>query len=185
MPLTASDLLLPEENTDILHATENQVAEHLKVCKKPKELLDGNIYQDMLTKHAEDLSRVVANVLNAAYDQAKWPNVWKKVYLSFIPKKQCPQSQSECRNISFMPVLSKVKEFLCLNTSSVRSLYAQPVRQNRKLRFFLYQREVLYLVSILCFRFSDTSFSMKPPSPSFSLFSSDHLDSLTHCILVP
>ena len=74
----------------------------------------GDIFPDLLTKYAGLLSLVVADVLNAAYAQEIWPDVWKTESVSIIPKVTCPENLNEVRNISCTPVLSKVMEFFVL-----------------------------------------------------------------------
>ena len=80
------------KNEPVLQVTEEQVEKRLRVCKKPRGLLSGDIFPDLLVKYATQLSAVVTNVLNAAYAQESWPPIWKVESVSTIPKTSHPEA---------------------------------------------------------------------------------------------
>lgn len=75
----------------------------------------GDIFPELITEHAHDLSNIIAHVLNAAYVEECWPSIWKLEIVTLIPKKSKPQALNELRNISCTPLLSKVMENFVLD----------------------------------------------------------------------
>ena len=113
-PLSPDCLQRLEESNNKICLQRESVAKRLASCKKPKGLLSGDIFPDLLSKYAVLLATPVTAVLNAAFDHETWPKVWKRETVSVIPKNSSPAGLSEMRNISCTPVLSKVMEFFLL-----------------------------------------------------------------------
>ena len=97
-----------------IEVTAEQVEQRLRTCEKPRGLLPGDIFPDLLTQYAGRLSEVVACVLNAAYKQETWPDIWKIESVSIIPESSNMENLNNVRNISCTPVLGKVMEYFVL-----------------------------------------------------------------------
>ena len=92
----------------------NEVKKRIKECKKPKGLLSGDLFPFLLSNNSDLIAEPLTRVLNAAFAEEIWPDVWKLETVSVIPKNPCPESLSETRNISCTPVFSKIMEFFLL-----------------------------------------------------------------------
>ena len=99
---------------EILQVTEDEVRKRLSTCKKPRGLLPGDLYPDLLTRYSGKLAPIVTDVFNACFRQELWPDVWKVEQVTIIPKTAHPETLNEVRNISCTPVLSKVMEYFVL-----------------------------------------------------------------------
>ena len=112
-PLTEADL--PHKTGGPkLQVTEDQVRKRMKECKKPRGLLRGDVFPDLMVKFSDKLAGVVSEVLNTAYKQEVWPSVWKTESVTSIPKTAHPETLNEVRNISCTPVLAKIMEYFVL-----------------------------------------------------------------------
>ena len=113
-PLTEHDLPPSDPSSCFLQVREEEVVKRLRECKKPRGLLHGDIFPELITLHAEKLSPVITHVLNASYAAEIWPAIWKCETVTSIPKKSNPEDLSELRNISCTPLLSKLMEYFVL-----------------------------------------------------------------------
>ena len=75
----------------------------------------GDIYPKLLTDYASLLSRPLTDVLNSAFANEIWPEVWRTETITIIPKCQSPEDLGSTRNISCTPVFSKIMEFFLLD----------------------------------------------------------------------
>ena len=94
--------------------TKQMVEKRLRECRKPKGLLRGDVWPDILTDCAADFAAPLTHIFNASIEQRVWPSSWRLETVSVIPKKQHPATLSDTRNISCTPVFSKVLEFFVL-----------------------------------------------------------------------
>ena len=108
-PLRARDLPAETEGGEALQVGIDAVRSRLKECKKPRGLLYGDVFPELI----DQLAPIITHVLNSAYAAEKWPDIWKIETVTSIPKKSCPQDISELRN-SCTPLLSKVMEYFVL-----------------------------------------------------------------------
>lgn len=76
-PVTEEQLPDKEEDDTKLQVDTKEVEKRLKECKKPRGLLAGDIFPELLRDHADKLAPVVAHVLNAANRSETRPTVWK------------------------------------------------------------------------------------------------------------
>ena len=110
-PLTPSTT---NEGTNFRKLAEHEVAVRIKKAKKPRSGLPGDIFPELLTKYAEDLSVPLTIIYNKVLKTADWPAQWKNEHITVIPKKKKPQGLNECRNISCTNFWSKVLESIML-----------------------------------------------------------------------
>ena len=108
----AIDSLAP--STANFSLTENEVSERLIKCKKPKGLLYGDVFPHLVTKCANTLAVPLTYMYNTALQTERWPHIWKREYVTPIPKVTSPSSYNELRNISCTTVFSKVLEYFVL-----------------------------------------------------------------------
>ena len=113
-PLDECDIPASNEEDTYIELTENQVLDRVRTCKKPKGLLPGDLFPDMLVKYADVIARPLTNVLNAAFKQEMWPMQWRTETVTTIPECNKPDGLGDTRNISCMPVFSKIIEYFLL-----------------------------------------------------------------------
>ena len=63
-PLQETDLPPRNDDDDKLTVTTAQVEKRLRECKRPRGLLQGDLFPDLVGQYANKLAPVVANVLN-------------------------------------------------------------------------------------------------------------------------
>ena len=94
--------------------TVEDVEKRIRECKKPKGLLAGDLWPELLMETSSDVAPPLTDTINAAMSQTCWPDVWKREEVTIIPKVQTPSSLSETRKISCTPVFSKILEHFVL-----------------------------------------------------------------------
>ena len=67
-----------------------QVRKRLLTCRKPKGILEGDTWPNLVTGAAGYLSVPLAKIYNVCLQQCEWPSVWKLETVSVIPKKPHP-----------------------------------------------------------------------------------------------
>ena len=97
-----------------LTVTREAVEKRLKECKKPRGLLRGDFFPELTTNLAHILSVPLTAIINSAFYEESWPDIWKEEAVTTIPKKPSPENLTELRNISCTPLLSKVMEYFAL-----------------------------------------------------------------------
>lgn len=102
-PLGADDVPLP-----VLSVA--QVAARLRLFKKPRGIVGGDIFPALVTKHSTELSVPLTSIYNAVSSSGIWPAEWKTEYVTLIPK-----SANNLWNISCTMLMSKVYESFVLN----------------------------------------------------------------------
>ena len=94
--------------------TPTQIEERLRACKKPKGLLRGDLFPDLVSTYATHLSAPLEKIFNCSLRTETWPDLWKIEYVTAIPKNSSPSSFNELRNMSCTCLFSKVFEFFVL-----------------------------------------------------------------------
>ena len=85
-PLWKEDIPVTDRTEDDIFIEEQEVQKRLHACKKPKGLLSGDVFPFLLTKHTHLLAKPLTRILNAAFKQEVWPDVWELETVLIIPK---------------------------------------------------------------------------------------------------
>ena len=108
-PLYASEIPLTyNQSLPILQPRD--IAIRLRKFKKPKSVVRGDIFPDIVTRHAGALSIPLASIYNAITESRIWPSQWKEESVTVIPKCRTPSDIGQLRNISCTLLVSKVYE---------------------------------------------------------------------------
>ena len=78
-------------------------------------MVSGDIFPQLMTLFADQLAIPLTNIYNTISTSAIWPVIWKKEFVTVIPKVSVPQSFGDLRNISCTMLASKVYESYVLN----------------------------------------------------------------------
>ena len=90
--------------------SEAEVEKMIKDAKKPRSMVEGDIFPALFNSASGSLRTPVASIFNDIITSMVWPAAWKREYVTVIPKKSLPQSLADLRNISCTPLLSKIFE---------------------------------------------------------------------------
>ena len=90
--------------------TPEQVVSEFQKGKKPRSMVPGDLYIDILGKTIGVLAPMIARIYNLIVATGTWPDPWLTEYVTVIPKKGIPESLGDCRNISCTNFLSKLFE---------------------------------------------------------------------------
>ena len=113
-PLEPGDILAERpEGGRILERYE--VAARLKKMRKPKSMVPGDIYPQLVTLFSDLLAIPLTSVYNEILRTYIWPTCWKQEFVTVIPKKSSPQDLGDLRNISCTMLASKVFETFVLD----------------------------------------------------------------------
>ena len=93
----------------------HEVAKRIKKFRKPKSMVPGDIYPDLMTKFSDFFALPLTNIYNEITETAVWPTQWKKEFVTVIPKKKEPEKLSDLRNISCTLLASKIYESYVLD----------------------------------------------------------------------
>ena len=96
---------------------EQEVARQLRVMRKPRSMVPGDIFPQLVSNYNVALSFPLTVIFNAVTDQFHWPVCWKREFVTIIPKGPSPESLGQCRNISCTNLFSKVLESFMLDWS--------------------------------------------------------------------
>ena len=88
----------------------SQVAKRLKNFKKPKSIVTGDIFPDLVTRYSEQLAVPLTSIYNEISRTFCWPSLWKEEFVTIIPKTRTPSEIGHLRNISCTMLASKVYE---------------------------------------------------------------------------
>ena len=99
---------------DLPRLTTSDVEKMLQSAKKTKSMVQGDIYPAMINDIACLISLPVADIYNSVLKDFVWPAVWKREFVTTIPKKNIPEGLSDLRNISCTLFVSKVFEAFVL-----------------------------------------------------------------------
>ena len=92
-----------------------EVAARLRSFKKPRSMLRGDIYPDMITPLSDILAIPLTDIYNCSRTFNSWPASWKEEVMVIIPKCSNPTSYSDLRNLSCTPLFTKVLESFVLD----------------------------------------------------------------------
>ena len=104
-----------DDNVPLPVLTISQVSARLRLFKKLRGLVGGDIFPALVTKHASNLAIPLTDICNAISSTETWPLEWKTEFVTPIPKTSIPQSTNDLRNISCTMLTSKVYESFLLN----------------------------------------------------------------------
>ena len=85
-----------------------QVAARLRSIRKPKSLVNTDIFPNLVTLFADQLAVPLGDIYNEVLRSGIWPAVWKREFVTAIPKKTVPETPNDLRNISCTALVSKV-----------------------------------------------------------------------------
>ena len=86
----------------------HQIAARLKMCKKPKSTVRGDIFPELISKHYDLLAIPLTPIFNMVKTSHIWPKLWKTETTTVIPKNDNADSYGDCRNLSCTPLLSLI-----------------------------------------------------------------------------
>ena len=101
-----------------------QVAGRIRAFRKPKSMVNGDIFPALFTRYGDLLAIPLCSIFNAITATRVWPLVWKQEFVTTIPKKTLPERVDDLRNISCTMLPSKIYESYVLNW--VCLLYTSP-----------------------------------------------------------
>ena len=87
-----------------------EVAKRLKKFRKPKSVVKGDLFPDLVTKHVDLLSVPLTSIYNKIGSTFHWPSFWKEEFVTIMPKSRTPTDIGHLRNISCTMLASKVYE---------------------------------------------------------------------------
>ena len=102
-------------NKDLPILTVPEVAIRLRKFKKPRSMVRGDIFPDLVTKFADFLAVPLTDIFNEITRTSTWPRIWKDESVTIIPKTRTPTDIGELRNISCTMLASKVYESYVLS----------------------------------------------------------------------
>lgn len=110
-PLTEDDI--PQAHSRVRsQILPHEISARLRTCKKPKSMLDGDIFPSLVSDNCDILAIPLTSIYNNTIDSGKWPSPWKEEITTIIPKCNAASTYryGECRNLSYTPLFSKVLE---------------------------------------------------------------------------
>ena len=93
----------------------HEVAARLKKMRKPRLMVPGDIYPQLVTLFSDFLAIPLTAIYNDILSSYIWPSCWKKEYVTVIPKKAWSQGLGDLRNISCTLLASRVFESFVLD----------------------------------------------------------------------
>ena len=113
-PLEPSDI--PPAPRKVLPVLEPfQVAGRIRAFRKPRSMMRGDLFPCLVTKCADLLAVPFTDIFNSITVSRIWPLIWKREFVTVIPKKTVPTSFNDLRNISCTMLISKIYESYVLN----------------------------------------------------------------------
>ena len=92
----------------------HQVAGRIRRFRKPRSMVKGDVFPDLVTKYADFFAIPLCSIYNKITTSKKWPLAWKVEHVTVIPKTTCPAGFSDLRNISCTLLASKMYESFVL-----------------------------------------------------------------------
>ena len=80
--------------------TTEDVRQKLIKIKKPRSMVPGDIFRQLVDRGAAYLACPLASIYNAISADHVWPSQWKIEHVTPIPKKNMPETPNDLRNIS-------------------------------------------------------------------------------------
>ena len=94
--------------------TVDDVQMLLRKAKKTKSMVVGDVFPCLVNDCAPYLAVPLTDIYNNIMETFVWPLLWKREYVTTIPKKNIPEGLSDLRNISCTLFFSKVFESVVL-----------------------------------------------------------------------
>ena len=116
LPLDMSKLL-SSFSQKISHISQSDISRRLRSFKKPRSMVLGDIFPQLVNNYADFLSVPLESIYNAVTLEYHWPLVWRKEYVTIIPKGDDPKDLGGCRSISCTNLFSKILESFLLSWS--------------------------------------------------------------------
>ena len=110
-PLNEKDIIVPEfESSSIPIFTPLDVQNNFLEIKTKKAFPPGDIPPKLIKELASELSKPFCEILNSSIKLGQWPNIYKKEFVTPVPKVFPPHDLSDLRNISGLLNFDKVAE---------------------------------------------------------------------------
>ena len=88
----------------------HEVSVRLKKFKKPKSIVRGDIFPELVTLYSDFLVIPLTSIYNEITASNVWPEAWKRESVTIIPKTRVPDDVGDLRNISCTLLASKLYE---------------------------------------------------------------------------
>ena len=82
----------------------------IESAKKPRSGVPFDLPQQIIKEFAVELAPPLQRIINKIVETARWPNHWKKEYVTPIGKVAQPEMEDDLRPISLTAFFSKVTE---------------------------------------------------------------------------
>ena len=115
-PLNTTNLP-PAKAGPVFSISHEEVVQRLKKAKKKPTNLPGDLHCKLYDLYPEQLAVPITHIFQAILKADEWPELWRREYVTVIPKCKAPQEESDCRNISCTNFLSKIFESFVLEWS--------------------------------------------------------------------
>ena len=93
----------------------HEVAARIKKFRKPKSMVPGDVFPKLVTLLSDFFAIPLTDIYNSITTSGVWPKVWKREFITIIPKKNAPESMADLRNISCTLLASKMYESYVLD----------------------------------------------------------------------
>ena len=90
--------------------SEFECFEKLKLTRKPKSVIPGNLPSTLTKEFLVELANPLSKLYNNIIQSADWPQQWKVEYVTPIAKVPVPLSEDDLRPIALTSFYSKVLE---------------------------------------------------------------------------
>ena len=80
--------------------TPHRIKEVFKGMNKKSATIKDDIPIKLLAEFSEEISKPLCNIINSMFEQGQYPDIWKKEFVSPVPKTNSPENLSDFRPIS-------------------------------------------------------------------------------------
>ena len=125
-PISEADVPVGK-NSEVIYLQPHEVSARLKSFKKPKSMVNGDIFPQCINKCHDLIAVPLTKIFNLILASKKWPKAWKMETITVIPKSTTADTFGECRNLSCTPLFSKVMESFLMDriNAEVKIDYSQ------------------------------------------------------------
>ena len=126
--------------------TCSKVEKTIKSMNKKSAGVPGDIPMKLIAEFASELAKPLAHLINCCFSQGIYPNLWKKEYVTPVPKIHPPEKISDLRRISGLMNLSKITDKI------IAELISEDMKHSRDKAQYGNQKKVSiqhYLVKML------------------------------------
>ena len=96
-----------------------EVAARVRKFRKPKSMVPGDVFPRLVTDLSDFFAIPLTDIYNEITSSRRWPVLWKKEFVTVIPKTSSPQALTDLRNISCTLLSSKIYESYVLDLSLI------------------------------------------------------------------